>query len=573
MRLVACAVLSAVGPFAAGHLQGAELPAVADTWIHGAPSFTSQNYGSGEFLRVRARGPRTALIRFDPGSLPAGAESGATLSLHVSRVVVPGVVQVRPVLGAFSEDTVTFDTRPMIGPDVIGILNIAPTAAGQRVEVDVSALVASWIADPASNFGLAITADGSAADIHFGSRDAGTAPELALAIMNAVTVSHDGGDYNDPVTAANEALSGDTWCVNPTRDAPCTISIDEGIYILSETFAVPANVAVLGAGKTATLLVAAPGVEVAVTAGAAVEALSVINRQDLSIARAVGVRTYGAAALTRVAVRAEGAVDNVGLEFGDADFSILLDESDVTAAGGHNAVAIDMNTGFGNLEASASRISAIGAMLDNEGITKFFDNGGDVVLDQTAVVASGGTRAVGISISDEEGGDVTVTGGTVTVSSTQRASGITGGEFSQDLTLEDVRIVVDAPDALGFGWNGVNDVVVSVTGVLVDSSDVAVSLSMETTQPDTMFIAGSQLIGRRRALDITTREIVGLSVEIEGSLLRGEEWIGTAGGEDRVAVSNSILDGDVSLQGPVVLTCSDALGSDYQPLGSDCLPQ
>jgi len=40
-----------------------------------------------------------------------------------------------------------------------------------------------------------------------------------------------------------------------------------------------------------------------------------------------------------------------------------------------------------------------------------------------------------------------------------------------------------------------------------------------------------------------------------------------------VAVKNGILDGDISLQEPAVLTCTDVLGGDYQPLGSDCLPQ
>jgi|GEM_PF-3169483 hypothetical protein len=573
MRLLPCAALSAIGLLASGQLQGVELLADADTWVHGAPSYTSQNYGGGEFLKVRAHGPRIALIHFDTESLPAGAELGATLSLHVSRVVVPGVVQVRPVLEPFREDAVTFETRPMLGPDVIGILNLAPTDSGQRVEVDVSALVASWIADPASNFGLALTADGSTADIHFGSRNAGTSPGLVVAVANAVTVSHDGGDYSDPVTAAQQAFSGDAWCVNPTADAPCTINIDEGVYVLNETLDLPERVAVRGAGKTATLLVAASGVDVAVVAWGAVEDLSVINRQDSSIARAVGLRAVGDASLSRVAVRAEGAIDNVGLEI-SANFSIVLDEADVTAVGGNNAVAIDLNTGGGNIEANSSRISAIGALLENEGISKFFDVGGSVVLTDTTVVASGGTRAAGIAISDEEGGHVTVIGGLVGASASERAIGIAGGEYSEDLVVEDARILVDAPEAVGIGWGGVMDVSISVANVLVDSTDVAVSWSVESTETsNSVEIVASQLVGGRRALDIDTRDFIGLTVEVRDSLLRGNESIGSAGGEHQVAVKNGILDGDISLQEPAVLTCTDVLGGDYQPLGSDCLPQ
>ena len=82
---------------------------------------------------------------------------------------------------------------------------------------------------------------------------------------NSVIVSKTGGDYTDPVTAAQNAFAGDTWCVAPQWPLqPCVMAIGEGIFILSETLSIPEGLAVSGNGKGATMLIADNGIETAV---------------------------------------------------------------------------------------------------------------------------------------------------------------------------------------------------------------------------------------------------------------------------------------------------------------------
>ena len=82
----------------------------------------------------------------------------------------------------------------------------------------------------------------------------------------SVTVDKTGADYTDPVTAAQNAFAGDTWCVAPQPDQPCVMAIGEGVFILRETLGI-GGLVVAGAGKGATLLVADNGVETAVFGG------------------------------------------------------------------------------------------------------------------------------------------------------------------------------------------------------------------------------------------------------------------------------------------------------------------
>ena len=82
----------------------------------------------------------------------------------------------------------------------------------------------------------------------------------------SVTVDQTGADYTDPVTAAQNAFAGDTWCVAPQWPAqPCVMAIGDGVFVLHETLRIPEGLVVAGAGKGATMLVADNGVETAVS--------------------------------------------------------------------------------------------------------------------------------------------------------------------------------------------------------------------------------------------------------------------------------------------------------------------
>ena len=127
-------------------------------------------------------------------------------------------------------------------------------------------------------------------------RDASGVRRMALVRKDSiiaggsVTVDKTGADYTDPVTAAQNAFAGDTWCVAPQWPAqPCVMAIGDGVFILHETLRIPEGLVVAGAGKGATMLVADNGVETAVSSfgNVRVSDLTIVNSQ------AGGARTTG----------------------------------------------------------------------------------------------------------------------------------------------------------------------------------------------------------------------------------------------------------------------------------------
>jgi Collagen triple helix repeat (20 copies) len=159
MGLVRRIVLFGVGLAA---LSGGALPAfaveatlVADAHVNSA----LPGMNSGAISNLKVGGGFTALLQFDFSTLPAGTTaaqvSRATLRLYCNRMDTAGLVSVQPVGGAWGEYSVTYATLPSLGSagQVVSV-----SQAGAYVAVDVTALVQGWIAAPATNSGLALTA-------------------------------------------------------------------------------------------------------------------------------------------------------------------------------------------------------------------------------------------------------------------------------------------------------------------------------------------------------------------------------------------------------------------------------
>jgi len=143
-----------------------EATLVADAHVNSA--LPSVNSGTISNLNVGAG--YTSLLEFDLGVLPAGTTaaqvSKAVLRLYLNRVDAAGQVQVQPVNAAWGEYSVTYATLPALGSPV---QTVSASQAGSYVTVDVTALVQGWIADPASNHGLALAADTAA--VQFDSKE------------------------------------------------------------------------------------------------------------------------------------------------------------------------------------------------------------------------------------------------------------------------------------------------------------------------------------------------------------------------------------------------------------------
>ncbi|MGA9144357.1 MAG: DNRLRE domain-containing protein, partial [Candidatus Acidiferrales bacterium] len=137
-----------------------DAPLLSDAHISSAHPGT--NFGSLTNLAVG--NGNAALMQFNLASLPAGTTSGdiaaATLRLYVNRVNTAGALDLKPVTSAWSEFAVTFSSAPSLGA-VTGS-PIAVAQADTVVLVDVTALVQGWVATPASNHGISLSASASA---------------------------------------------------------------------------------------------------------------------------------------------------------------------------------------------------------------------------------------------------------------------------------------------------------------------------------------------------------------------------------------------------------------------------
>jgi hypothetical protein len=183
----------------------------ADTAVTTAHPAT--NYGTLSNLYINSSS--TALLRFDLGTLPSGITadqvSRATLRLYVNRVNTPGVLTVSPVNAAWAESAVTSQTLPTLG-NAVEVFPI--TDEGQFVTVDITSLVKAWVATPATNFGLAITA--TTADAVLDSKESDTTAHPAqLDIAATIGTAGPAGPQGPVGPKGDTGATGATGATGP----------------------------------------------------------------------------------------------------------------------------------------------------------------------------------------------------------------------------------------------------------------------------------------------------------------------------------------------------------------------
>ena len=261
----------------------ANIAAAEDAWLNGAAGHANQNFGNAATFQV-FHGQQRGLIRFDLFSYAGDRRIvKANLLLKVTKVSHVGALRLYRVTSPWQEAVVTAANDPTVAASPVATRQITAADAGKTISIDVSSTVRTWFATPTSNFGFQLGRDDSTtADVTFSSREGITAPVLVVSVQNQVVVSPINGDYVDPITAANNALAGDKWCVRtpPSRPA-CILNIAAGIYILPSTLLVPADVSLVGAEKREVQLVAGNTVTGAavVSQGPEVSDLSIIAKQ------------------------------------------------------------------------------------------------------------------------------------------------------------------------------------------------------------------------------------------------------------------------------------------------------
>ena len=160
---ISCAVAVLAIWASAPPAQASIAPVIGDTYL-AANSPTTPGGGDTNLAVAGVSstpGTAYALLQFDLSSLPApgpGVQAvHATLTFFVNQVTAPSQVMWAPVLGAWSEGTVTYQTAPAIG-SVMGETAVNVETASQFVSIDVSQVVNSWLSGALANNGIALQA-------------------------------------------------------------------------------------------------------------------------------------------------------------------------------------------------------------------------------------------------------------------------------------------------------------------------------------------------------------------------------------------------------------------------------
>ncbi|HZL24982.1 MAG TPA: DNRLRE domain-containing protein, partial [Acidobacteriaceae bacterium] len=158
----------------------AQATLVADAHVSSA----QPTVNAGTLTNLNVGGGYTTLVRFDLSMLPAGTTASqvtrAVLRVYCNRADTPGLVAVQPVGAAWGEYSVTYATMPILG---LAVQTAQVSAADTFATFDVTATVQGWVAAPASNFGLALSA--GTAVVQFDSKEndeTGHAPELQIVL-------------------------------------------------------------------------------------------------------------------------------------------------------------------------------------------------------------------------------------------------------------------------------------------------------------------------------------------------------------------------------------------------------
>ena len=123
---------------------------------------TTTKYGGSTTLNISST--TSALLQFDlTDLLPSGTTAAQVLKARLivfpDTITTGGTVSLYQVTSAWSENTVTYATKPTIASSAATSVGIGANDAFH--ELGITALVQSWITSPSSNFGVELQASGT----------------------------------------------------------------------------------------------------------------------------------------------------------------------------------------------------------------------------------------------------------------------------------------------------------------------------------------------------------------------------------------------------------------------------
>jgi collagen triple helix repeat protein len=161
MRRIGFGLLT-LGLSAAPALRADTVNVAGDAYVHSGQPNT--NFGATPALTVRVAPNGTVLdayARFDLSALaPANVVDKAVLRLWVNKVVVPGTIELVPVLEPWQEDAITANASPAAGTPV-ATFSVDGGDALHFVDVEVTSLVRDWTSGAMANNGLLLRGAGA----------------------------------------------------------------------------------------------------------------------------------------------------------------------------------------------------------------------------------------------------------------------------------------------------------------------------------------------------------------------------------------------------------------------------
>ncbi len=203
----------------------AQLPPSQDTFV--SVSKSSTNYGSNSSLAVQSKSNASTFVQFDLSSLPVGITASeinkATLRLFVSGITAAGTMDVYQLGGNWTENAVTYSNAPPLGPLVAQAVNIPASALNTFISIDVTTALQGWVANPSSNFGIALVASPlSGISVAFDSKEATNTshePELLLGTIGAQGPAGPAGPAGPQGPMGATGPAGPTGPVGPAGPA------------------------------------------------------------------------------------------------------------------------------------------------------------------------------------------------------------------------------------------------------------------------------------------------------------------------------------------------------------------
>ena len=166
----------------------AQSPPSADTFVRsGTPKM---NYGPSIILAV---GPGSnSYVQFNLSGIPAGANIGkATLRLYVDAVSGSGTLDVFQVTSSWTENKVTYNTRPTqqsVSAIVGSSVPITSASWNQFLLIDITPLAQGWVNGTIPNNGIALALTSGSGIFSFDSKESfltGNGPELEIALSGS----------------------------------------------------------------------------------------------------------------------------------------------------------------------------------------------------------------------------------------------------------------------------------------------------------------------------------------------------------------------------------------------------